>query len=525
MSSFSTGGAVPTGKEEVKTLWIGDVEPWMDETWLATIFNEVAVPVNAKIIRDRGTGLPAGYGFVEFGTHQAAQKILDSLNGQIIPGTTKRFRLNWASFGIGQSRPSSQEYSMFVGDLDLNVNDYTLGKAFASRYKSISGTKVIFDASGLSRGYGFVRFTDKDECDKAMKEMQGTYLGSKPIRCSVATQKKQMLEAAAAAAAPGSFLAAVAAAAAAGSGGGSSHPSLSGVSGVGLDLLGVGGDGGAAAAAAAAVAAAAANSNNLVVQAALRQQLNTGSMFLNPAAGMGFDPTFDLSANTVFVGGLDPTINEEQLAQYFAPFGAILSCKITSQGCGFVTFFDRTQGQSAINHLDGATIGSNAVRVHWKVGAENASISNATTMQAKQQMQMFNSPTDASSMQHPMNQLLYDSEFVKAVHRVARRQREAMGITDEDAATGTDSGCILEETNGFVVAEGPTTVQQDITIYPPTNFGNLEFGKWNDRYAQSRMRLELGSNTHNMYTLWGVHVQYSEGFKNYLPGGSYCVNT
>eukprot|EP00916_Digyalum_oweni_P020450 GHVL01034050.1.p1 GENE.GHVL01034050.1~~GHVL01034050.1.p1 ORF type:complete len:361 (-),score=69.15 GHVL01034050.1:77-1159(-) len=176
---------------EVKTLWIGDVDAWMDETWIVTVFSEVAMPVNAKLIRDRASGLPAGYGFVEFASPEDAQKVLDELNGKTIPGMTKRLRLNWASFGIGQGRTGTgQEYSLFVGDLDPTVNDYSLSQVFSKRYKSVSGSKVIFDANGVSKGYGFVRFVDRKESERALVEMNGYFVVSKPIRVSVATQKR-----------------------------------------------------------------------------------------------------------------------------------------------------------------------------------------------------------------------------------------------------------------------------------------------------------------------------------------------
>lgn len=50
------------------------------------------------------TGLPAGYGFVEFSSHEIASHILNTFNGMNIPGTFKVYRLNWGMFG-GGSKP------------------------------------------------------------------------------------------------------------------------------------------------------------------------------------------------------------------------------------------------------------------------------------------------------------------------------------------------------------------------------------------------------------------------------------
>lgn len=37
-----------------------------------------------KLIRDKITGCPSGYGFLEFQTQEGAQHVLDTFNGQII---------------------------------------------------------------------------------------------------------------------------------------------------------------------------------------------------------------------------------------------------------------------------------------------------------------------------------------------------------------------------------------------------------------------------------------------------------
>lgn len=37
-----------------------------------------------KLIRDKVTGYPAGYGFLEFPTQRGAQVVLETFNGQLI---------------------------------------------------------------------------------------------------------------------------------------------------------------------------------------------------------------------------------------------------------------------------------------------------------------------------------------------------------------------------------------------------------------------------------------------------------
>lgn len=74
---------------ETKSLWMGEIEPWMDETQIANLYANIAKVLSVKIIKNKMTGLPAGYGFVEFETHEVAKKVKDQLNGTPIPGLNK----------------------------------------------------------------------------------------------------------------------------------------------------------------------------------------------------------------------------------------------------------------------------------------------------------------------------------------------------------------------------------------------------------------------------------------------------
>ena len=90
--------------DQKKTLWVGDIAYWMDETYLARLFGSTANVASVKIIRDKQSNLPLGYGFVEFESHEIAAKVLDTLNGTTNPGTNKPFRLNWGVHNAAKAR-------------------------------------------------------------------------------------------------------------------------------------------------------------------------------------------------------------------------------------------------------------------------------------------------------------------------------------------------------------------------------------------------------------------------------------
>ena len=146
----------------------------------------------------------AGYCFVEFSNAQSAIQAIKSVNGCPVPGTNKFFKLNWASGGgindkkyhstdfLVIDRDQGPEFSIFVGDLGPEVDDNLLFSTFQLRYPSCKTAKVVTDAvTALSRGYGFVRFSDETEQQRAMTEMQGQFCGSRPMRISVATPKNR----------------------------------------------------------------------------------------------------------------------------------------------------------------------------------------------------------------------------------------------------------------------------------------------------------------------------------------------
>lgn len=78
------------GPEQPKTtLWMGELEPWMDENFIKGVFLSAAgETVNVKVIRDKNSG-NAGYCFVEFQTTEAATKAL-TLNGSAVPNSSDR---------------------------------------------------------------------------------------------------------------------------------------------------------------------------------------------------------------------------------------------------------------------------------------------------------------------------------------------------------------------------------------------------------------------------------------------------
>ena len=311
---------------------MGELEPWVDENFIRSLWFGMGEQVNVKMIRDKFTGSNAGYCFVDFTTPEAAAKALQ-LNGQMIPNSSRPFKLNWASGGGLADRryvptfpiantlltyPCSRddrgpEFSIFVGDLGPEVNEFALMSLFQNKYPSCKSAKIMTDPiTGLSRGYGFVRFTSEEEQQRALTEMQGVYCGNRPMRISTATPKNK--------AGPG------------GPGGMGMHPGAPmGMYSMGAPPMGYYGT---------------------------PQPMN---QFTDP------------NNTTVFVGGLSGYVTEDELRSFFQGFGEITYVKIPpGKGCGFVQFVQRHAAEMAINQMQGYPIGNSRVRLSWGRSQNNS---------------------------------------------------------------------------------------------------------------------------------------------------------
>ncbi|CAO2837005.1 unnamed protein product [Amaranthus hypochondriacus] len=84
------------------------------------------------------------------------------------------------------------DYRVFCGDLGNEVNDDVLTKAF-SRFPSFNMAKVVRDKrTGKTKGYGFVSFANPSDLAAAMKEMNGKYVGNRPIKLRKSNWKERI---------------------------------------------------------------------------------------------------------------------------------------------------------------------------------------------------------------------------------------------------------------------------------------------------------------------------------------------
>lgn len=85
------------------------------------------------------------------------------------------YKINWANGGNDtENYINPQDSSIFIGDIPHNLTDDEVANLFSIRYRSYSGIKLIKDNNrNVRKGFGFVYFSNYEESQKAIREMNG----------------------------------------------------------------------------------------------------------------------------------------------------------------------------------------------------------------------------------------------------------------------------------------------------------------------------------------------------------------
>ncbi|CAG0889181.1 unnamed protein product [Cyprideis torosa] len=188
-------------------VFIKNFELSWDEEMLRKVFGKFGKILSCKIMRD-DRGNSKGFGFVSFEKPENAAKAVTVMNGLDLEesseeqGTRKLFVSRFQKkserqeelkrrFDQNRAERSSQfqGVNLYVKNLDDSIDDEKLRKEFES-FGTITSAKVMLEG-GRSRGFGFVCFSNPEEATKAVTEMNGKIIGSKPLYVALAQKKEE----------------------------------------------------------------------------------------------------------------------------------------------------------------------------------------------------------------------------------------------------------------------------------------------------------------------------------------------
>ncbi|KAI5476643.1 mRNA binding post-transcriptional regulator (Csx1) [Pseudohyphozyma bogoriensis] len=361
------------------TLHLGDLDIWMDEPYVRECCARMGWDGVVGIKMIRGNSPTSGYCFLTFASPAHAAAVLAKFNASpptLMPRSSRTFKLNWGTGYPGVQPRWEGEYSVFVGDLGRDVGEAELVNLFTPLFPSTKSAKIMYDpTTNLSRGYGFVRFAEEGDMQRALSLGLGANNGSglslhgRTLRISEASgpggereRERSRTRSDGGVALGGgaaSELFSPTLGMGAGAAGGGGYPvaftplsplSPSGFGGGGSNPLSprLGGFG----------------SPSLGSSTSGRGGIQLGAP---PNRDAGQPHTTDPNNTTVFVGGLPACISEETLKSFFHHFGEITYCKIpTGKGCGFVQFVRRQDAELAITKMNDFPIhGKSRIRLSW----------------------------------------------------------------------------------------------------------------------------------------------------------------
>jgi len=188
--------------KQFKNVFIKNFGDCLNNTQLREMFEKFGA-ITSFVVMTEETGKSKGFGFVAFESHEAADQAVSELNGYDIDGrkivvcraqkkAERAMELKSKFEAQKMERITRyQGVNLYIKNLEDGIDDERLRKEF-SAFGTITSAKVMKDDDkGQSKGFGFVCFSSPDEATKAVTEMNGRILVTKPLYVALAQRKEE----------------------------------------------------------------------------------------------------------------------------------------------------------------------------------------------------------------------------------------------------------------------------------------------------------------------------------------------
>ena len=199
------------GQPEWTNLYVKQFPVTLEESQLEGLFTASGNVASVYIKRD-AEGKSSGFGFVNFTDHESAEKAVTELNGKTVedpstPGTTFELYVSKGQKKAERTREIKSKVdamqqeklakfngmNLFVKNLDDTITEDILRDTF-DKFGTITSAKIARDSelpAAPSKGFGYVCFSSPEEATRAVTELNGKVLRSKPITVTLHQSKEQ----------------------------------------------------------------------------------------------------------------------------------------------------------------------------------------------------------------------------------------------------------------------------------------------------------------------------------------------
>ncbi|XP_077362195.1 polyadenylate-binding protein 1A-like isoform X2 [Festucalex cinctus] len=186
--------------KEFTNVYVKNFGDEVDDNMLRDMFSTYGNTTSVRVMMD-DHGSCRGFGFVSFARHEDAQKAVDEMNGKEFHSriiyvsraqkkVERQAELKRKFEQMKQDRISRyQGINLYVKNLDDSIDDECLRKEFEP-FGIITSAKVMTQG-GRSKGFGFVCFSSPEEAGKAVSEMNGRIVATKPLYVALAQRKEE----------------------------------------------------------------------------------------------------------------------------------------------------------------------------------------------------------------------------------------------------------------------------------------------------------------------------------------------
>ncbi|KAF7440356.1 Protein phosphatase PP2A regulatory subunit B [Pleurotus ostreatus] len=194
-------------RAQFTNLYVKNLDPEVTQEEFEALFNQYG-SVTSAIVQVDEEGRSKGFGFVNYESHEEAQRAVDGLNDKEING--KKLFVARAQKKAEREEELRKSYeaakmeklnkyagvNLYIKNLEDDVDDEKLRAEFEP-FGTITSCKVMCDDKSKSKGFGFVCFSSPEEATKAVAEMNNKMMGTKPLYVSLAQRRevrRQQLE-------------------------------------------------------------------------------------------------------------------------------------------------------------------------------------------------------------------------------------------------------------------------------------------------------------------------------------------